>query len=128
MTEAQRAELRLHHVPVYDAPIGRIESDGEGMVQQVLLQDGTAVACSGIFFKPRLAAGSELLQALGCKVTEEGAVAVDLLGKMNVPGIYSAGDAATQFHQAITAAASGSLAAAGINNELNKEAWQSSTR
>ncbi|MDF2652166.1 MAG: hypothetical protein K0Q73_7971, partial [Paenibacillus sp.] len=35
----------------------------------------------------------------------------------------SAGDAASQLHQAITAASLGSLAGVGINNELNEEAW-----
>ncbi|MBB6729503.1 NAD(P)/FAD-dependent oxidoreductase [Cohnella zeiphila] len=122
LTEEQREELRRHRVPLYDAPIRSIVSN-EGIVRQVVLEDGTAVSCSGIFFKPELAIGSELPRALGCKLTELGSVEADMLGKTNVPGVYSAGDAASRMHQVVAAASMGALAAAAMNNELNVEAW-----
>ena len=122
LTDEQREELNQHHVPVFDSPIQSIESN-DGMVRQVVLMDGTKIACTGIFFKPKLAPGSELPQTIGCRITEAGTVIVDYFGKTNVPGVFSAGDAASQLHQAIAAASSGSLAGAGINNELNEEAW-----
>ncbi|MFC4812864.1 NAD(P)/FAD-dependent oxidoreductase [Paenibacillus sp. GCM10023250] len=123
MTEEQLQELERHGVPVFDAPIRRIVS-GEGMVEAILLEDGRTVACEGIFFAPRLAAGSELPRALGCRVTDGGTVVVDAFGKSSVPGVYAAGDAASELYQAISAAALGSLTAAGINNELLHEKWE----
>ncbi|MDE1376902.1 FAD-dependent oxidoreductase, partial [Bacillus licheniformis] len=57
-------------------------------------------------------------------ITESGTVVVDNFGKTNIPGIYSAGDAATKLHQAVVAASMGAMAAAAINNELNLEAWE----
>jgi thioredoxin reductase len=125
MTEAQREELNQHNVPVFDSPIQSIESNN-GMVQQVVLKDGTSITCTGIFFRPKLITGSELPQAIGCEITEAGTVIVDNFGKTSVPGVFSAGDAASQLHQAITAASLGSLAGVGINNELNEEAWNKS--
>lgn len=123
LTEADREDLRRHGVPLYDAPIRSIESD-EGIVRQVVLEDGTAISCRGIFFKPDLVIGSSLPQTLGCQGTEAGTVIVDEFGRTNVPGVFSAGDAVTQRHQAIAAASSGALAAAALNNELNLEAWR----
>lgn len=123
-TDEQREELKLHNVPTFNSPILRIESS-DGMVKQIVLEDGTIVPCTGIFFAPKLAAGSDLPQTLGCKVTEAGTVVVDMFGKTNIPGIYGAGDAATELYQAITAASMGSLAAVGINSELLAEAWNS---
>lgn len=123
LTDEQREELREHRVPLFDSPIRHIDSEG-GIVTQVVLEDGTAIACRGIFFKPDLVPGSELPRALGCEMTEAGAVVVDGFGKTNVPGVYSAGDAASRMHQAIAAAAMGATAAAAINNELNAEAWR----
>lgn len=123
LTNAQREELQQHNIPVYDLPIQSIESDN-GMVQQVVLKDGTSIVCTGIFFRPKLMIGSDLPQAIGCEITEAGTVIVDNLGKTNVPGVYSAGDAATHLHQAIIAASMGSLAGVGINNELNEEEWR----
>ncbi|TFE29498.1 NAD(P)/FAD-dependent oxidoreductase [Cohnella luojiensis] len=123
-TDEQREELKQHNVPAFDSPIQRIESN-DGMVQRVVLEDGTIIPCTGIFFAPKLVAGSDLPQALGCNVTETGTVIVDNFGKTNVQGIYSAGDAATELYQAITAASMGALAGVGINGELLEEAWNS---
>ncbi|WP_313637835.1 NAD(P)/FAD-dependent oxidoreductase [Paenibacillus sp.] len=122
LTEAQREELQQHNIPVFDSPIQSIGSN-EGMLQQVVLKDSTSINCTGIFFRPKLMIGSDLPQAIGCEITEAGTVIVDNLGKTNVPGVFSAGDAATHLHQAIIAASMGSLAGVGINNELNEEEW-----
>lgn len=124
LTEEQREELKQHHVPVFHSPIQHIKST-EGMVEHVLLEDGTSIPCTGIFFAPKLVTGSELPQTLGCQLTETGTVVVDSFGKTSVSGVYSAGDAATERHQVILAASMGSLAAVGINSELLAEAWDS---
>ncbi|MBW4839802.1 MAG: NAD(P)/FAD-dependent oxidoreductase [Paenibacillaceae bacterium] len=123
LTEADREDLRRHGVPFYDAKIRSIESE-DGIVRQVILEDGTAIPCRGIFFRPDLIIGSPLPQTLGCQVTETGTINVDEFGRTTVPGVYSAGDAVTMRHQAIAAASSGAMAAAALNNELNLEAWR----
>ncbi|MED4781991.1 NAD(P)/FAD-dependent oxidoreductase [Brevibacillus choshinensis] len=124
LTGEQREELKQHNVPVFHSPIERIVST-KGRVQHVLLADGTIIPCTGIFFAPKLITGSDLPQTLGCQLTETGTVIVDDFGKTNVPGVYSAGDAATERYQVITAASLGSLAAVGINSELLAESWNS---
>ncbi|MBD2869972.1 NAD(P)/FAD-dependent oxidoreductase [Paenibacillus arenilitoris] len=126
LTGEQREELARHNVPVFESPIARIESD-EGIVRQVVLEDGSVIPCRGIFFAPRLVPGSDLPEALGCRTTEAGAVVIDDLGKTNVPGVFGAGDSASQKYQAIAAAAMGAMAGAGINSELLEEAWSSQT-
>ncbi|KLU56365.1 pyridine nucleotide-disulfide oxidoreductase [Paenibacillus sp. VT-400] len=122
LTDEQREELKQHHVTVFDAPIQSINSE-EGMVHQVVLNDGTAIPCTGVFFQPKLFTGSELPKAIGCEITESGTVIVDASGKTSVAGVYSAGDAASEMYQAITAASLGALSAVSINNELNFEKW-----
>ncbi|WP_059053795.1 NAD(P)/FAD-dependent oxidoreductase [Paenibacillus senegalimassiliensis] len=127
LTDEQREELGRHQIPLHTSPIRAIDSR-DGIVQQVLLEDGTVIPCRGIFFKPDLVPGSDLPQQLGCEISDTGVVAVDMLGMVgatNVPGIYSAGDIASRMHQAIAAASMGSLTAASINSQLNLEAWQS---
>ncbi|WP_145147411.1 NAD(P)/FAD-dependent oxidoreductase [Paenibacillus xylanexedens] len=122
LTDEQREELKQHHVTVFDAPIQSINSE-EGMVKQVVLNDGTAIPCTGVFFQPKLFTGSELPNAIGCEITESGTVIVDASGKTSVAGVFSAGDAASEMYQAITAASLGALSAVSINNELNFEKW-----
>lgn len=50
-TEGHREDLERHQVPVFDLPVEHIDSQ-EGMVRQVVLKDGTAVPCTGIFLRP----------------------------------------------------------------------------
>ncbi|MBE9917063.1 NAD(P)/FAD-dependent oxidoreductase [Paenibacillus donghaensis] len=123
LSEAERDELRDHHIPLFDAPIRAIVSR-EGMVNHVALEDGTEIPCTGIFFKSELVPGTDLPQSLGCRISDSGVIAVDEFGKSSVPGVYAAGDASSLMHQSIAAAASGAVAAAAINGELNQEAWQ----
>lgn len=123
LSDAEREELHQHNVPVYDAPIRTIVSN-EGQVQHVELVDGTQLPCTGIFFGPKLVIGSDLPQTVGCEMTELGTVVVDNLGKTNVPGIYSAGDAASEMQQLIMAASLGALAGIAINSELLMENWE----
>ena len=122
LKEADREELRRHQVPLFESPIRSIDAS-DGIVRQVMLEDGTTIPCRGIFFKPELVTGSDLPHAIGCEITESGEIAVDQFGKTNVPGVYSAGDAASRVHQAIAAAAMGAFVAAAMNNEMNQEAW-----
>lgn len=123
LTDAQREELQQHQVPVFESPIQSIDSN-DGIVQQVILEDGTIIPCRGIFFKPELVTGSDLPREIGCRITEAGMIAVDDFGKTDVPGVYSAGDAASRQLQVIAAASMGAFAAAAINNELNVETWR----
>lgn len=122
LTADQREALAKRNIPLYDAPIERIEST-DGMVNRVLLQDGQSVSCTGIFFAPTLVAGSDLPLTLGCEMTEAGSMVIGEFGGTNVSGVFGAGDAASMKYQAIMAASMGSLAAVGINMELLQEAW-----
>ncbi len=121
-SDEEREELRGHDVPVFSSPIQQIESV-DGMVQHVLLEDGTSIPCRGIFFVPKLAAGSELPKSLGCQTTDSGTIIIDSSGKTNVPGVFSAGDSATDKYQVVMAASLGFMAAAAINGELLAEDW-----
>lgn len=122
LSESEREELRRNGVPLYETPVRSIDSS-DGQVRQVVLEDGTTLPCTGIFFKPDLVLGSSLPQSLGCAVSDFGGVEVDELGRTSVAGIFAAGDTASKMHQAIAAAAAGTMCAAAINLELNREAW-----
>jgi Thioredoxin reductase len=125
LSEEEREELRQHGVSVYDAPIRSIVSN-DGMVERVELEDGTSVSCTGIFFAPQLTIGSELPASIGCEMKEAGSAVTDMFGRTNVPGVYCAGDAGSEMHQAIMAASTGAAAAISINNELLMESWNRS--
>ncbi|WP_434751326.1 NAD(P)/FAD-dependent oxidoreductase [Paenibacillus amylolyticus] len=122
MSEEHLEDLSRHGAKVYETPIQSIISQ-EGMISGIELSDGTVISCTGVFFQPKLHTGSELPETMGCEMTETGTIIVDAQGKTSVPGVFSAGDAASELYQAITAASFGALTAVSINHELNVETW-----
>lgn len=127
LSESERSDLLNHHIPLYDTPIQNIVSSN-GMVSHVVLEDGTEIPCTGIFFKSDLVPGTDLPKSLGCRFLKTGVIEVNEVGKTSVPGVYAAGDVTTFMHHSMAAAASGAMAAAAINGELNQEAWHRHSR
>ncbi len=59
---------------------------------------------------------------LGYETTEWGGIRTDVTGKTIIPGLFAAGEVASGVpSQLIVAAATGSIAAIGINEELVEE-------
>lgn len=82
------------------------------------LAGGAGVDCDVLFVDARLRQHSNLFELLGCRLTPDGSIAVDPKGQTSVPGCYAAGDAATEVHQVIVAAASGARAGMAITLDL----------
>ncbi|MTH53420.1 FAD-binding protein [Bacillus mangrovi] len=125
LTADQLLELEQHQVPANQDTIKCIESVN-GFVKKITLRTDEAIECEGIFFTPNLVQATSIPESLGCKMTNDGpfaAIAADQMGRTNVKGIFSAGDASTTFHQLIYAASSGAIAAVTIQLELNEEEW-----
>ncbi|NGZ74569.1 NAD(P)/FAD-dependent oxidoreductase [Saccharibacillus alkalitolerans] len=123
LPEEDRAQIQSRGIPIYEKPIARIESE-KGETSAIVLSDGTKIARTAVFFAPRLAPGSELPAQFGCAVMESGAMIVDETGRSNVPGVFGAGDGASQKYQVAAAVAAGSAAGAGINFELLDLDWE----
>ncbi|MDQ1343368.1 MAG: thioredoxin reductase, partial [Patescibacteria group bacterium] len=90
-------------------------------VKDVLLQDGTAIVCEGVFVAIGSDPDASLVTPLGVALDEEGCVIVDKTQATSVPGIYAAGDVTTnsnKFKQTIMSAAEGCLAAHSIHEDI----------
>jgi thioredoxin reductase len=97
----------------------------EGRLEAVELSNGASVPCEVLFTHPPQRQ-VELIRSLGLTLglvlDNDGYVQVDPMKReTSVPGIYAAGDSTTRMQAAITAAASGTHAAAMINMELTAE-------
>lgn len=121
--EEETAELRRRGIPVYDAPIREITSE-KGETVAIVLENGSEIARTAIFFAPKLAPGSDLPLSLGCDVNEFGTMVVDELGRSNVSGVFGAGDGASQKYQVAAAVAAGSMTGVGINSEFLESDWE----
>jgi thioredoxin reductase len=116
-SDKDRARLDRHGIRVMEAPLSRLEGDGD-RPSRLVLGDGTALPCHAIFLMPEACLPSELIRQLGCELTRKGTVPTEEYEKTNVPGLYVAGDASRRVQFAVVAAAEGAMAAFAINTEL----------
>ncbi|MFI6498966.1 NAD(P)/FAD-dependent oxidoreductase [Nonomuraea typhae] len=119
----QRDRLRAAGLTVYDSPVARVRGV-EGRMKEVVLADGTVVACSALFVHPETEQRSGLARELGCTVLEDDSVEIDFANATSVPGVYAAGDMARTAYQptpiayVAAAATSGLVAATFIDTDL----------
>jgi thioredoxin reductase len=109
--EACRSVLDKHGVDVVETPArGLVGSRGN--LTGVELVDGRVISAARMFFSVDHQPRTELAQALGCTVDDEGYVEIDTNGATSVEGVYAAGDVAPGLQLVQVAAAQG--CAAGI--------------
>ncbi|MGG4488578.1 NAD(P)/FAD-dependent oxidoreductase [Metabacillus idriensis] len=126
LTAGELNEVERHNVKVSKDIIKQIESV-HGEVKTITFKTDAAIECEGIFFTPNLVQATSIPASLGCKMTDDGpftTIAIDQMGRTNVKGVYSAGDASTKFYQLISAASSGAMSGASIQLDLLEVEWE----
>ena len=126
LTDQDRGRLAARGIRVREGRIARLEG-GEGRLERLLFADGEALSRRGLFVAPAQRQRSDLAARLGCTLTSPipgwdiAIISVDGFGYTGIPGLYAAGDVITPVQQVAMAAASGVIAAAGINRDLLRE-------
>ena len=113
-TAEHRAKLAARGVRVEPRPVAELVGDGTALAG-VRLRDGDVVALDALFTASRTRMASPLAEQLGCAF-DQGVfgpvIRTDAKKATTVPGVYAAGDAAREPHNATFASADG--VAAGI--------------
>lgn len=120
----EAAQLAARGVAVERTPV--VELLGEGTAISALrLADGREVPAEAVFTAPRTRMTSPLAEQLGC-VFDDGLtgpyVRVDPMQQTTVPGVFAAGDAATQMFNATMASAAGVMAGVAAHRALVQDA------
>ena len=120
LTEEQKGVLQKREIQVIEDPITALVGKN-GMLEQVVFATHEKRARQGGFVAPQLTQASSFGTQLGCELNAFGGAVADNFGRTTVPGVYAAGDASVVMpSQVILAAASGSIAAAGVNTDLTQ--------
>jgi thioredoxin reductase len=116
----QRELLIARGIRIVEGTVARLVV-GNDQLQGVELSDGTVVARTAVFVRPRFVPNAGLLTSLGCAVDENGWVVHDPVGHTSVAGVWVAGNAADPRAHVINAAGQGSAAAIALNADLVEE-------
>ena len=87
-------------VRVRTEPIARLTGE-DGRLRQIEFAHGPAERREALFVNTRRDQPNGLAAALGCGLTDAGTVVTDADGRTSTPGVYAAGDAATQHSRSV---------------------------
>jgi len=107
--EGCRAEMAEHDIDLLERDVVRFLGS-RGDLTGVELDGGEVLEASMVLFSVAHRPRTELAEALGCEIDEDGHVAVNSKGLTSVPGVYAAGDLTPGLQLVSVAAASGVVA------------------
>jgi thioredoxin reductase len=116
----QRELLIARGIRIVEGTVARLVV-GNDQLRGVELSDGTVVARTAVFLRPRFVPNAGLLTSLGCAVDENGWVVHDPAGLTSAAGVWVAGNAADPRAHVVSAAGQGSAAAIALNADLVDE-------
>ncbi|GAA2177339.1 NAD(P)/FAD-dependent oxidoreductase [Arthrobacter parietis] len=129
-TEEEWEHLAARGVTVVDGSVARVlnQNDG-GTLSGVELTGGRVVPLEALVVAPRFVANTGIFASLGLAPVQHPMgvgehLATDEMGATGVDGVWAAGNVANLMLQVLPSAASGSVAAMAINNDLMVEELQ----
>jgi thioredoxin reductase len=117
----QLARVDALGIRVVKTPVVTLDSDGTGRLRRVCLDDGETLDRDALFFYAGWQLRNDVARALGCKLRDDGSVAVDASQATTVDRIYAAGNCADPRALVPAAAGAGVTAAVTINARLSFE-------
>jgi thioredoxin reductase len=120
MSPKDRDQLQRFSIPLYTAPVTRLEGSG-GALERVVFKNGESIECNAIFFNTGQDQHCSLGRDLTCAFTHRGVIKTDKFEKTSIPGVYAVGDCSRNVQFVAVAAAQGAIAAQAINIELQEE-------
>ena len=122
LTTEQTDVLKKHQIEIIEDEIESVEHEN-GYVQQIIFKKQSKLIVKAIYFRPPFEQHCLIPESLGCEMTEQGLIKVDIMQKTTIPGIYASGDCVIHARSVAMAVSSGSFAGASINRELIEEAF-----
>jgi thioredoxin reductase len=114
----ERDALRRAGVRVREEPIQRLVG-GDGRLDRIEFTGGPAERRDALFVRTTREQPNGLPETLGCRLGDGGTIETDIDGRTGIPGVYAAGDAATDHSRSVAnAVGSGSRAAYAVALDL----------
>lgn len=120
LTQEQINKITRHNIPVIEKEIAYL-SHINGNVQQVVFKDNSVFNIKAIYARPDFEQHCKIPEILGCEMTEQGHIKVDMFQKTSIKNIFACGDNASPMRSVANAVATGNFAGAMINNQMTEE-------
>lgn len=118
-TEEQLEKLKQNKIILNEDEIAGIEHTN-GSIQKIIFKNGKEIPLQALYAKIPFEQNINVSD-LGCELTEQGFIKVDMMQKTTVPGVFACGDNVTMMRSVANAVAQGNFAGAVVNRELSDE-------
>jgi len=122
LTDEQHAQINRHAISVIETPVVGIEHDG-GYLHHIALADNTRIPLKAVYARVPFEQTSGIAGQLGCELTEQGLLKVDMFQQTSVPGVFACGDSASMLRAVAQAVATGNMAGAAANRQMIEESF-----
>ncbi|WP_222166395.1 NAD(P)/FAD-dependent oxidoreductase [Edaphocola aurantiacus] len=119
MTEEQISQLRKLSIHIIEQPLASIRHK-EGKLEEIIFDDDTKLALPAMYARLPFVQHSTIAANLGCALTEQGHIVIDMVQQTSIAGVYACGDNSSGMRSVAQAVYSGSMAGAALNRELNE--------
>lgn len=120
LTQEQADKISKHNIPIIEKEIAYIKHQN-GNVQQIVFKDHSTFDLKAIYSRPDFEQHCKIPEMLGCELTEQGLLKVDMFQKTTVSNVFACGDNASPLRSVANAVATGNLVGAMTNNIMTEE-------
>ena len=117
LTSEQAQKLSKHGVKIIEEEVGKMEHL-DGYIQNIVFKGGTKCPLKAIYTRSLFVQHCQLLELLGCELSEEGYVKVDVFQETNIHGVYACGDNVSRMRTIANAVAMGTATGMTVSKRL----------
>lgn len=120
LTPEQTDKITQHHIPIIEKEIAYLKHEN-GNVQQIVFKDHSSFDLKAIYSRPDFEQHCKIPELLGCELTEQGCLKVDVFQKTTITNIFACGDNASPMRSVANAVATGNFVGAVVNSAMIEE-------
>ncbi|MDO6439137.1 NAD(P)/FAD-dependent oxidoreductase [Cyclobacterium sp. 1_MG-2023] len=120
--DEQLDKLFKQNIKIIEKEIVAIDHKA-GYLKSIRFKDGSVEAFDAAYASIPFEQNTLIPEELGCKLTEQGYIEVDEMGKTTEDGVFACGDCSTMMRSVATAVYKGNIAGVFINHELTQESF-----
>ena len=120
LTQEQIEKISNRNIPIIEKGIAEIKHEN-GHLKQIVFKDNSTFELKAIYSRPEFEQHCKIPEMLGCELTEQGYIKVDLFQKTTVENVFACGDNTNPMRSVANAVASGNLVGAMTNNIMTEE-------
>ncbi|WP_407647488.1 NAD(P)/FAD-dependent oxidoreductase [Flavobacterium azooxidireducens] len=120
LTREQTDKITKHNIPIIEKEIAYLKHEN-GHIQQIVFNDHSTFDLKAIYSRPDFEQHCKIPEMLGCELTEQGLLKVDMFQRTTVTNVFACGDNSSPMRSVANAVSTGSLVGAMTNNIMTEE-------